>query len=91
MVRHNAPTTLFWNCTGIAIVVLSLGMSLSIAQTKTFELELAQYKLSTGEARSKINQVNDRVSKLPISKSSKQQVKADLQAVKEILSDETNK
>ena len=50
MINRNGsghPTTLFWNCIGIAIAVISVGMSWSVAQTSAFELELAQYKLRT--------------------------------------------
>ena len=55
----NSPTPCFWNCIGIAIAILSIGGSINISRTKTLEIEMAQYKLKTGRAISKVQKVSD--------------------------------
>lgn len=62
MINRNGsgqPTTLFWNCVGIAIAVLSVGMSWSIIQNKIFELEIAQYKLKTVSAIANVQKASN--------------------------------
>jgi hypothetical protein len=64
MVRINnngSPSVLFWNCAGLAILVLSVGASWSLSQAKAFELELAQYKLTTGGAIADVQAVSDQI------------------------------
>lgn len=81
MINRNGngqPTTLFWNCVGIAIAFLSVGMSWSVAQTSAFELELAQYKLRTGTALYQVQKASDTLKtttkELPIKPQKKQQI-----------------
>ena len=59
----NSPTPCFWNCIGIAIAILSIGGSINISRTKTLEIEMAQYKLKTGSAISKVQKVSDALEK----------------------------
>lgn len=82
MVNRSTPTSMFWNCVGISLMVLSFGMSWAITRTKVFELELAQYKLRTGNAISKIQEVSDTLEKsaetLPIAPKQKQALQEQL-------------
>jgi hypothetical protein len=78
----NQPTAIFWNCVGISLVVLSVGMSWAITRTKVFELELAQYKLRTGNALTKVQKVSDTLEQsaktLPIGSKKKQEIQKQL-------------
>jgi|GEM_PF-2869552 len=59
MVRLNTPTSGFWNCTGLAIAILSTGVSWSLIRGNAVEMELAQYKLKTGSALYKVQKASD--------------------------------
>jgi hypothetical protein len=83
MVRvNNSPTACFWNCVGCAIAVLSFGLSYSLSQAKTFEMELAQYKLKTGSAILEVQKVSDTlersVDRLPMQSTKRQEIKQQL-------------
>lgn len=84
MVNRNyfQPTSIFWNCVGVSLVVLSVGMSWAITRTKVFELELAQYKLRTGNALSEIQQVSNTLEQsaktLPLAQPQKQEIQQQL-------------
>lgn len=54
---NSSPTPCFWNCVGVGLTILSVGVSINISRTKTLEIELAQYKLKTGSAISKVREV----------------------------------
>ena len=51
---NNFATPCFWNCTGLGIAILSIGMSINISRTKTMEFQLAEYKLKTTNAISEV-------------------------------------
>lgn len=99
MRNFTAPTETFWNCTGIAIAVLSIGMSWSIIRAKGFDLEFAEYRLRNGHAINQVQQVSETLKqntkRLPISKRQKQRLLNELnesnvilnQAEDEILAD----
>jgi hypothetical protein len=83
MVRvNNSPTGCFWNCVGMAIAVLSVGLSCSLARAKTFELELAQYKLKTGSAILEVQKVSNTLEEsadlLPLATAKRQEIKQQL-------------
>lgn len=83
MVRvNNSPTGCFWNCVGVAIAVLSFGLSYSLARAKTFELELAQYKLKTGSAILEVQKASDTlersVDRLPLTTAKRSEIKQQL-------------
>lgn len=88
------PTTLFWNCVGLAIVVMAVGMSWSITRTSAFELELAQYKLRTGTALTKVQKVSDTLettaNQLPITAQKKEQIIEQLDQTNEVLEQATS-
>jgi hypothetical protein len=97
MINRNVvgqPTTLFWNCVGLAIVVMAFGMSWSITQTKAFELELAQYKLKTGTALTKVQKVSDTLetttNQLPITAQKKEQIIDQLDQTNEVIEQATS-
>ncbi|MBW4535185.1 MAG: hypothetical protein KME09_14720 [Pleurocapsa minor HA4230-MV1] len=83
MVRVNSsPTGTFWNCVGIALVIMSLGMSWNLSKTKEFELELASYKLKTGNAIADVQKVSDTLERsvdlLPLNNPKRQEFKRQL-------------
>ena len=83
MVRaNNSPTGTFWNCVGMALVIMSLGISWNLSKTKQFEIELASYKLKTGSAIADVQQVSDTlersVENLPIANPKRQEFKRQL-------------
>jgi hypothetical protein len=95
--RSSTPTPIFWNCVGLSLLMLSIGMSWAITRTKVFELELAQYKLRTGNAISKIQEVSNQIASsaetLPIASGQKQKIQkqlAESTAVIEQAKDEVN-
>jgi hypothetical protein len=97
MINRNVvgqPTTLFWNCVGLAIVVMAFGMSWSITQTSAFELELAQYKLRTGTALTKVQKVSDTLettaNQLPITAQKKEQIIEQLDQSNEVIEQATS-
>jgi hypothetical protein len=97
MVNRNypqQPTAIFWNCVGISLVVVSIGMSWAITRTKVFELELAQYKLRTGNALSEIQQVSDTLettaNQLPITAQKKEQIIKQLDLTNEVIEQATS-
>lgn len=85
----NQPTAIFWNCVGISLVVLSVGMSWAITRTKVFELELAQYKLRTGNALTKVQKVSDTLATsaktLPIAPKKKQEIQKQLDSASAVI------
>lgn len=83
MVRvNNSPTATFWNCVGMALVIMSLGMSWNLSKTKQFEIELASYKLKTGSAIADVQQVSDTLERsvdlLPLNNPKRQEFKRQL-------------
>lgn len=89
MARLNAPTPTFWNCVGISGVVVSLGTSWTLIRGNAVEMELAQYKLRTGAALSKVQRANriieDSVEDLPTASPKFQEAKEDLLKSNELL------
>ncbi len=82
MVRSNSsnsPTGIFWNFAGAALLVFSIGTSLSIVRANQLEIEAAQYKLKTTNALIKAqkasNQVAVSVEKQPIPKLKQAEIK----------------
>lgn len=83
MVRvNNSPTGTFWNCVGMALVIMSLGMSWNLSKTKQFEIELASYKLKTGDAIADVQKVSDTLERsvdlLPLNNPKRQEFKRQL-------------
>lgn len=83
MVRVNSsPTGTFWNCVGMALVIMSLGMSWNLSKTKQFEIELASYKLKTGDAIADVQKVSDTLERsvdlLPLNNPKRQEFKRQL-------------
>jgi hypothetical protein len=60
-VNNGSPSVLFWNCAGLALLVFSVGASYSLSQAKAFELQLAQYKLTTGSAIAEVQAVSEQI------------------------------
>jgi hypothetical protein len=93
MINRNLghPTNIFWNCVGISLVVISVGMAWAITRTKVFELELAQYKLRTGNALTKVQKVSDTLEQsaktLPIAQSKKQEIQEQLAESSAVISE----
>ena len=97
MIR-NTPTPCFWNCTGIAISIVSVGVSWSLIRATNYKLEAANHKLEVSTAVSKVKRVSDTLNQsaelLPEVK--KQEIKQQLEIAefelietsKEILTDE---
>ena len=97
---RNTPTPCFWNCTGIAVAILSLGVSWSLIRASNYKLEAANHKLEVSTAVSKVKKVSDSLNQsaelLPEMK--KQEIKEQLEVAetelikttKEILTDEDN-
>jgi len=95
------PTPLFWNCVGVAIVILSTGMTYQFTQAESFELQIAEYRLRNGQAIDRAldanKQTKQTVEQLPIAKAKKQELLEPLieseavleQTEDEILSDRT--
>ncbi len=83
------PTPCFWNCLGIAIAILSIGTSWNISRTKVFEMELAEYKLKTGSALSKVQKANDltaeNIETLPPTSPQRIEAEQDLQTSNKLL------
>lgn len=82
-VNNSAPTSIFWNCVGMALVIMSVGMSWNLSKTKEFELELASYKFKTGSAIAEVQKVSDIlernvVDSLPITNPKRQEFKRQL-------------
>ncbi len=90
MVRvNNSPTGTFWNCVGMALVIMSLGMSWNLSKTKQFEIELASYKLKTGSAIADVQKVSDTLERsvdlLPLNNPKRQEFKRQLDRQKQEL------
>ena len=89
MARLNAPTPWFWNCVGISGVVVSIGTSWTLIRGNAVEMELAQYKLRTGAALSKVQKANqiieDSVEELPVTSPKFEEAKKDLLKSNELL------
>ena len=95
MVNRNAPpTNYFWNCLGSALFVASIGLSISVARTETLELELARYKLKTGSALNKVQQVSEELEQasesLPIGIHEKQEIKQKIRDADRVLVEAEN-
>jgi hypothetical protein len=79
---NSSPTGTFWNCVGMALVIMSLGMSWNLSKTKQFEIELASYKLKTGSAIADVQKVSDTlersVDELPLNNPKRQEFKRQL-------------
>ena len=97
-VRSSTPTPCFWNCTGIAIAIVSVGVSWSLIRASNYKLEAANHKLEVSTAVSKVKKVSDTLTQsaelLPEAKKVqiKQQLKAAeaelVETTQEILTDE---
>ena len=90
MARLNGlPTPMFWNCVGLAIAIISIGTSWNISRTKTFELELAEYRLKTGSALNKVQKASDALEqsakKLPLATQERVEIQQQLQQSNEII------
>ena len=96
--RTSTPTPCFWNCTGMVIAIVSLGVSWSLIRATNYKLEAANHKLEVSTAVSKVKRVSDTLNQsaelLPETK--KQEIKEKLEVAelellettKEILTDE---
>jgi DNA repair ATPase RecN len=82
LVHIGQPTTIFWNCIGLSLVIFSMGMSWAICKTKQFDLELAQYNIRTGNAIFHLQEVSDTLEQsaktLPIAPKKKQEIQKQL-------------
>lgn len=88
-VNNSAPTSTFWNCVGMALVIMSVGMSWNLSKTKEFELELASYKLKTGNAIAEVqkasNALEKSVEQLPAVNQEVKQIKEQLNSTNAVL------
>ena len=57
--RNNTPTPCFWNCTGIAIAIVSVGVSWSLIRASNYKLEAANHKVEVYRAVDKVKKVSD--------------------------------
>lgn len=60
--RSHAPTPCFWNCTGIAIAIASVGFSWSLIRASNYKLEAANHKLEVTTAVERVKKVSDTLS-----------------------------
>lgn len=83
MFSKNSPTVMFWNFVGLAIAILSVGVSWSLLQASSYKLEAANQKLEVNTAVKKVQKVSDTleesVESLPIAEPKKQQLKQQLE------------
>ena len=97
--KNSAPTPCFWNCTGIAIAIVSVGVSWSLIRASNYKLEAANHKVEVSRAVNKVKKVSDTLNQsvelLP--EKEKIELKEKLQTIEtelektteEILTDET--
>ena len=87
MTRFATPC--FWNCTGIGIAILSIGISVNISRTKSLEFQLAQYKLKTTNVISNVRHVSSELEAVaddvPLKAEVKRALKKELQQSNQIL------
>ncbi|MGB5632838.1 MAG: hypothetical protein WBM44_21840 [Waterburya sp.] len=56
---RNTPTPCFWNFTGIAFAILSVGFSWSLIRASNYKLEAANHKLEVNTAVERVKKVSD--------------------------------
>ncbi len=56
---RSQPTNWFWNFVGLGLCVFLCGSGLSISRARSYQIELAQYKLAVGTALSEVKKVSD--------------------------------
>ena len=96
--RNNTPTPCFWNCTGIAIAIVSVGVSWSLIRASNYKLEAANHKVEVSRAVEKVKKVSDTLNQSAelLPKIQREQIKQKLETAqtelnlttKEILDDE---
>lgn len=57
--RNNVPTPWFWNCTGLAIAIASIGFSWSLIRANNYKLEAVNHKLEVNTAVERVKKVSD--------------------------------
>ena len=87
--RTLPPTALFWHQFGFAIVVLSIGVSWNVSKTKVLELEVAEYKVKTNSALSKVKKVSHTLEKcaeyLPMTNEERIKIEQDLKQSNKVI------
>ena len=96
--RNSTPTPCFWNCTGIAIAIVSVGVSWSLIRASNYKLEAANHKVEVSRAVEKVKKVSSTLTESAelLPELQKQEIKEKLESVeteliqtsKEILTDE---
>ena len=83
------PTPMFWNCAGLAVAALGVGMCVQLFRTKSFELQFAEYRLRNGyavnQARDATESVKQNVINLPINQQEKRRLLHDLNESETVL------
>ncbi len=99
---HQVVAPCFWNCTGIVIAIVSVGVSWSLIRASNYKLEAANNKLEVNTAVEQVRKVSDGLEKsveqLPLDPTEKQVLQKQLETAEtelietqqEILSDEDN-
>ncbi len=97
-VRSSTPTPCFWNCTGIAIAIVSVGVSWSLIRASNYKLEAANHKVEVSRAVEKVKKVSSTLTESAelLPELQKQEIKQQLEfaeielleTTKEILTDE---
>lgn len=86
---NHLPTPCFWNFIGLSCVIVSIGTSWTLIRGNAVEMELAQYKLRTGTALSKVQKANElaqeNIEILPIASPQRQEAEQDLLKSNELL------
>ena len=96
--KSPTPTPCFWNCTGIAIAIVSVGVSWSLIRASNYKLEAANHKVEVSRAVEKVKKVSSTLTESAelLPELQKQEIKEKLEVAeiellettKEILTDE---
>lgn len=57
--RQVMPTNWAWNFVGFGLMWFLIGSGYSVARAKSYQIELAQYKLAVGSALHEVKKVSD--------------------------------
>ena len=87
MMRNFAPSLWFWNFTGFAIAISSIGLSWSLIRASNYKLEAVNHKLEVNTAVERVKKVSDTltesVERLPSSE--KEKIREQLENAAEVL------
>lgn len=79
MVRRSfVPTATAWNFSSFGLMIFLCCSGVSVARTKQYQLEIAEYKLAVGSALSDVKQASDTLERsadtLPIAREQKRKI-----------------